>query len=250
MSMLEKEIRPITEQPLPKLPRSHQALIWLAIPMVLIALYLTFIWSSVEVTMGVVQKIFYFHVGSAWNAFLAFGVVFACSIGYLITRKRSYDIVAGVSAEIGVIFTVIVLTTGPIWARSAWNTWWSWEPRLTTTLILLFIYLAYLMIRNMDGPWEKRARLTAVFGIIGFLDVPIVFMAIRWWAAKMHPIVFGSSPTQQGGGVSSDMLVTLIFSVITLTIVYVILLQKGVYLEKLKIELAKWKEKMQDKFVQ
>ncbi|HLS23122.1 MAG TPA: cytochrome c biogenesis protein CcsA, partial [Pseudogracilibacillus sp.] len=114
----------------------------------IISLYLIFIWSKIERIMGPVQKIFYFHVASAWNAFFAFFIVFIFSVLYLIRKKRTYDIIAGISAEIGVIFTAIVLITGPIWARSAWNTWWVWEPRLTTTLILFFMYIAYLVLRQ------------------------------------------------------------------------------------------------------
>ncbi|MGC6588837.1 cytochrome c biogenesis protein [Paenibacillus sp. Dod16] len=227
----------------------HKTLVILTIPMMLIALYLTFVWSPEEAVMGIVQKIFYFHVASAWTAFLAFFIVFIYSIAFLITRKRYYDIVAGVSAEIGVVFTAIVLTTGPIWARSAWNTWWSWEPRLTTTLILFFIYLAYIMIRQMEGVWEKKARLASVFGIIGFIDVPIVYMSIRWWRTKMHPIVFGEGIDQRGGGIEPEMMITLIFTLVTLTLVYVVLLQKGIYIEKAKIALIQWKEQLQEKIV-
>lgn len=146
----------------------------------LAAIYLIFMYAHIEKTMGVVQKIFYIHVSSAWCAFLAFFVTFAYSILYLVKRKRIFDTYAYVSAEIGVFFTTIVLTTGPIWAKSSWNTWWVWEPRLITTLILWFIYMAYIMIRQMDGVWDKKARLAAVFGILGFADVPIVFFAIRW----------------------------------------------------------------------
>lgn len=227
----------------------HQILTVLSIPLVVMSLYLTFVWSPIEVRMGVVQKIFYFHVGSAWNAFLAFFVVCVCSILFLKTRKRIYDIVAGVSAEIGVLFTTIVLITGPIWGRSAWNTWWSWEPRLTTTLILWFIYIAYLMIRKMEGTWEKKARLAAVFGIVGFLDVPIVFMAIRWWRTKFHPVVFGNGVNQTGGGIEPSMMFTLVFTVITLTVVYVVFLQKGIILEKMRLRVAKCKESSQEQMI-
>ena len=227
----------------------HKALVILIIPIMLIALYLTFVWSPEEAVMGVVQKIFYFHVASAWTAFLAFFIVFVFSIAFLITRKRDFDIVAGVSAEIGVVFTAIVLTTGPIWARSAWNTWWSWEPRLTTTLILFFIYLAYMMIRQMEVVWEKKARLASVFGIIGFMDVPIVYMSIRWWRSKMHPVVFGEGVGQSGGGIEPEMMTTLMFTLVTLTLLYVVLLQKGIYLEKAKIALSQCKEQLQEKMI-
>jgi heme exporter protein C len=241
----------LEHEPFTKLKDSlvHRVLVWATIFSILTSFYLIFIYSPLETTMREVQKIFYIHVSSAWVAFLAFFVVFVLSIMYLVTRKRIYDIYAGISAEIGVVFTTIVMTTGPIWARSSWNTWWAWEPRLTTSLILWFIYLAYIMIRQMDGAWDKKARLSAVFGIIGFIDVPIVFMAIRWWQSKFHPIVFGDGPSQKGGGVEPEMLVALIAMTISFTLLYVVLLQKGVYLEKAKITVENWKEKLREKLV-
>jgi heme exporter protein C len=165
---------------------------------------------------------------------------------YLVKRKRIYDTYAYVSAEIGVVFTTIVLTTGPIWAKSAWNTWWVWEPRLTTTLILWFIYIGYIMIRQMDGVWDKKARLCAVFGIIGFADVPIVFFAIRWWQTKLHPIVFGNGVSQQGGGIEGNMMVALMASLIALTFLYSYLLKKGVAFENMKIKVNQYKEKLRE----
>ncbi|PYZ93395.1 cytochrome C assembly protein [Salipaludibacillus keqinensis] len=226
----------------------HKVLLAIAVPMTLVAMYLVFIWTPIERMMGPVQKIFYFHVASAWNAFFAFFIVFVFSLLYLFTKKRSYDLIAGVSGEIGVIFTAIVLTTGPIWARSAWNTWWTWEPRLTTTLILLFMYIAYIMIRNLDMEWQKRARLAAVFGIIGFANVPIVYMSIRWWESNLHPVVM-SEGESAGGGLEPSMLFTLIFSVFTLMLIYFILLQKGLYVEKLKLQVKKMKAKEQEKMI-
>jgi heme exporter protein C len=212
----------------------------------LIAIYLIFMYAEIEKTMGVVQKIFYFHVASAWCGFLAFGVTFVFSIMFLAKRKRIYDTYAYVSAEIGVVFTTIVLTTGPIWAKSAWNTWWSWEPRLTTTLILWFIYAGYIMVRQMDGVWDKKARLSAVFGIIGFADVPIVFFAIRWWQTKLHPIVFGNGINQQGGGITPKMTVALMASLIALTFLYSYLLNRGVSFEKMKLKVEQYKEKLRE----
>jgi len=221
----------------------------ITVPMTLVALYLVFIWSPVERMMGPVQKIFYFHVASAWNAFFAFFIVFVFSLLYLFTKKRKYDLIAGVSGEIGVIFTAIVLTTGPIWARSAWNTWWTWEPRLTTTLILFFLYIGYIMIRNLDMDWQKRARLASVFGIISFANVPIVYMSIRWWESNLHPVVMSEGAEGAGGGLEPSMLFTLIFSVFTLTLIYFILLQKGLYVEKLKLKVQKIKAKEQEKMI-
>ena len=133
-----------------------------------IAIYMVFLWVPVEAKMGVVQKIFYFHVGTAWVGFFAFFVVFVCSIAYLKTKDRKWDIIAESAAEIGVVFMTLVLITGPIWARSAWNTWWTWEPRLTTSLVLWFIYVAYILVRASSIEDEKKARLASIFGIIGF----------------------------------------------------------------------------------
>lgn len=227
-------------------PLMPKMLFWGTVVTVLTAIYFVFMYASVEKTMGVVQKIFYFHVASAWCAFLAFFVTFIYSILYLVKRKRDYDMNAYVSAEIGVVFTTIVLTTGPIWAKSSWNTWWAWEPRLTTTLILWFIYLAYIMIRQMDGVWDKKARLSAVFGIIGFADVPIVFFAIRWWQTKFHPIVFGNGVAQTGGGIEGNMLVALLVSLTAFTFLYFYLLQQGVSFEKMKLKVEQYKQQLRE----
>jgi heme exporter protein C len=213
----------------------------------LAAFYFIFLYAEIEKTMGAVQKIFYMHVPSAWVAFLAFFVTFVFSILFLIKRKRIYDTYAYVSAEIGVVFTIIVLTTGPIWAKSSWNTWWAWEPRLTTTLILFFLFVAYLMVRQMDGVWDKKARLAAVFGIIGFADVPIVFFAIRWWQSKFHPIVFGDGPSQQGGGIAPSMLVALLVTITAFTFLYAYLLHNGVSFENMKIKVDQYKEKLRER---
>ncbi|MED1468195.1 cytochrome c biogenesis protein [Bacillus salipaludis] len=212
----------------------------------LLSLYFIFLYAEEEKTMGAAQKIFYFHVSSAWVAFFAFFITFLFSILFLIKRKRIFDTYAYVSAEIGVVFTLIVLTTGPIWAKSSWNTWWVWEPRLITTLILFFIYIAYIMIRHMDGVWDKKARLSAVFGIIGFVDVPIVFFAIRWWQTKLHPIVFGEGPSQKGVGIAPTMLVALLVTIATFTLLYSYLLNKGVTLENMKIKVDQYKEKLRE----
>lgn len=213
----------------------------------LAAIYFIFLFAEEEKTMGAAQKIFYYHVSSAWVAFLAFFVTFVFSVLFLIKRKRIFDTYANVSAEVGVVFTSIVLTTGPIWAKSAWNTWWVWEPRLITTLILFFIYIGYIMIRHMDGVWDKKARLAAVFGVIGFVDVPIVFFAIRWWQTKLHPIVFGKGVNQTGGGIAPTMLVALLVTIVAFTFLYAYLLNRGVTLENMKMNVEQYKEKARER---
>ena len=225
------------------LPIYHKVLMWISTFMMFVLVYLIFVYSSVEKILGPVQKIFYFHVGAAWTAFLSFIIVAICGVAYLITRKRIYDIYAGASAELGVMLISFALVSGMFWARSSWNTWWEWEPRLTTTLILWFIFIAYLVVRNMDAPWDKKARMSAVIGIIGALDVPVVFMAIRWWNAKLHPVVLGKG----GGGMEGNMIFTMVFSFITFTLIYIVLLQKGVYIEKARIAVQQAKERLQEK---
>jgi heme exporter protein C len=149
------------------------ALAVLAFVLMIAALYVVFLWVPRERTMGDVQRIFYFHVSAAMTSFVAFFLVFIGSIGYLIKRDAWYDRIASCSAEIGLLMITITLITGPIWAKPAWGIWWTWDMRLTTSLVLGLIYLAYLMLRAYVLEKEKRANLSAVVGIIGFLDVPL-----------------------------------------------------------------------------
>lgn len=153
-------------------------LLGLSFLLMIAALYLVFIYVPTEATMGVVQRIFYFHVPVAWVAFLAFFVVFVGSILYLWKKENKWDILASSSAEVGIVFTTLVLITGPIWAKPTWGVWWVWDARLTTTLVLWLIYLAYMMVRSFALEQSQGARFSAVVGIIGFIDVPIVALAI------------------------------------------------------------------------
>ena len=183
-------------------------------------LYMTFLYAPNEKTMGAVQRIFYFHVPLAWIGFLAFFVVFACGVAYLLTRNIRWDLLAGSSAEIGLVFSTLVLITGSIWARAVWNTWWTWDPRLTTMLILWLIYLGYLMLRSAVEGAEKRARVSAVIGIVGFINVPIVFMSVRWWRT-MHPVVI----TRTRVSLATPMLATLLVCLAAFTLLYAYLLR-------------------------
>lgn len=188
--------------------------------LVVIALYAAFLYAPTERIMGEVQRIFYFHVGAAWNAFLAFFVVFLGGLLYLIRRNRLWDHLAAASAETGVVFTTIVLTTGPIWAKPIWNTWWPWgDPRVTTTLVLWLIYVAYLILRTSLPEGEKKYKFCAVFGILGFIDVPIVWMSIRWWRT-IHPVVI----TSGGTNLDPRMSQALVIAVIAFTTLYLSIL--------------------------
>ncbi|GAB6171481.1 cytochrome c biogenesis protein CcsA [Paradesulfitobacterium aromaticivorans] len=218
----------------------EKLLSWLTFFSVWIALYLALVYAPTEKTMGDIQRIFYFHVASAWLGMFAFLVVFVASILYLITKEFKWDIFANTSAEIGVVFTTIVLITGPLWARPIWQTWWSWDPRLTTTLIMWFLYLAYGRIRKAIPDEEKRARYAAIYGILAFIDVPIVFFAIRWWRT-MHP---GALISSSGIGLAPDMKPAFFLSLISFTLLYFYLMSKSYRIERLSIELKTLRERI------
>jgi heme exporter protein C len=157
------------------------------------ALYQALIVAPTEKTMGDVQRIFYYHVPSAWTAFLLFLINFVASVVYLIRRDSKSDIVALVSAEVGVVFCTVVLITGPIWARPVWGIWWTWDLRLTLTLVLWLIYVSYLILRRFSTS-SQTPLLAAVLAIFGALDVPLVYFSI-WFFRTQHP-----SPVIGGGG--------------------------------------------------
>lgn len=210
--------------------------------LMVLSLYLVFIYAPTEVTMGDVQRIFYFHVPLAWVAFLAFFIVFLSSIFYLLKKDQNekqmkWDILASSSAEIGIIFSTLVLITGSIWGKVAWNTWWTWDPRLTTTLVLWLLYIAYLILRFYIPEYSKRARFAAVYGIIAFIDVPIVWVSIRWWRT-IHPVVF--SPRKIT--IEPVMFYVLLVCLLTFVLLYSYLLKQRVNIEKMHQELLKLKE--------
>ena len=189
--------------------------------LMLVDLYLIFMVAPTDAVMGDVQRVFYFHVPVAIVSFMAFFVVFVASVGYLVRRGRRWDSIAHASAEVGVLFVSLALITGIIWGRPVWNTWWTWEPRLTTTLILWLIYVSYLMVRSYAPSQDKAARYSAVVGIIGFVDVPIVYYSVVWWRS-IHPSpVVG--PFAESGALEPIMQVTLLFSLITFLVLFALL---------------------------
>ena len=157
------------------------------------ALYLALEVAPTEATMGDVQRIFYYHVPSAWTAFLLFTINFVASVVYLIRRSVKADIVALVAAEVGVVFCTVVLITGPIWARPVWGIWWTWDLRLTLTLVLWLIYVSYLMLRRFSSSGQTPL-VAAALAVLGALDVPLVYFSI-WFFRTQHP-----SPVIGGGG--------------------------------------------------
>ncbi len=175
-----------------------------------------------ERTQGFIQKIFYVHVPCAWVAFLAFGVTGYRGLRYLMTRDLAHDRAAAASAEVGVVFITLVLITGPLWAKPVWGIFWTWDLRLTTSFVLWLLYLAYLILRRAVGDRERRAQLSAVVGLISFLDVPVVYLANRVKASQHPAPVVGGG---EGSGLAPIFLVTLLLGVFTFTTLYVLLLR-------------------------
>ena len=183
-----------------------------------VTLYLVFLWVPTEVNLGVSQRIFYFHVPMAWLGMVSIVIVAIASAAHLITRKEKWDSFAYATAEVGVVFLTLLLVTGIIWNRPVWGVWWTWDARLTTTLILWFIYVSYLMLRAYGPKGSQGARYGAVVALIGALDTPIIYMATVWWRT-VHPEL-NIGPLVESGGLDSSMRLTLWVSVLAFTVLY------------------------------
>jgi heme exporter protein C len=208
----------------------------------MVAIALTWFYAPIESKMGVVQKIFYFHVPLAWNAFLGFAIVFWCSFRYLATRDPKWDARALSAAEVGVLFTTLVLITGPIWAKPVWGIWWTWDARLTLTFVLWLIYAGYLMLRRyVDSP-ERRAALSAIVGIVGFIDVPLVYFAIRWWRTQHpQPVVMGG----EDSGLDPKMATTLWVSTAAYLLLFAALYRRRLSLEYTRADVDALRDEME-----
>jgi heme exporter protein C len=205
----------------------------LSILAILAALYMIFFFAPTEATMGSIQRIFYVHlpsaiVGSFGSAFL----LFLGSFMFLISRELEWDRFAACSAELGVLFTATTLATGMIWAKPVWGIWWTWDARLTLEFVLGLIFVAYFMLRAYLPEREKRAKLSAAFGLLGMLDVPINYMSIRWWRGQHPSPVVGPG----GGGLDPDMTKTLMVAFLAFAILYIYLLDRRLAVAKIEEE--------------
>ena len=170
--------------------------------------WLIFMYAPTEAIMGEIQKIFYIHLPLSWWALASFLVVFVASITYLVRGGDHWDRLSQALVEVGLLFTTLTLVTGMLWGRKAWGVWWTWDPRLTTALILWFIYMGYLLLDSLNLSSGRRKMVRAVLGIIAFADVPLVFFSARLWRS-IHPAVFAS----EGGGLEPEMKLVALFSV-------------------------------------
>jgi heme exporter protein C len=207
------------------------------------ALYAALIYAPTERIQGNVQRIFYFHVPLAWASYLAFFVVLVASCAYLIRRTPIWDALARSSAEVGLVYTTLMLISGSLWARPIWGTWWSWDARLTTTLLLWFIYVGYLMLRSSVQDEEKAARYAAVIGIIGAIDIPIIHQSVVWWRS-LHPesVVLASG----GPAMPPSMLTALGVSLVAFTVLYAVLVTFRLRLELLRLDVRALRRRAQE----
>lgn len=185
----------------------------------IICQWLIYVYSPIEANMGFMQKIFYMHLPMAWWALCSYFVIFICSILYLVKRNPVFDRICVSSAEVGTVLCSLALLTGMIWAKRSWGVWWTWDPRLTTTLVTWFVYVGYLILRGLPMPEMRRNLVCAVVGIVAFLDVPLVFLSARIWRS-IHPSVFAS----QGGGLEPEMKLTALSCVVAFGFIWACLL--------------------------
>ncbi len=205
----------------------------IAILLVIASAYASFFIAPQERTMGVIQRIFYFHVASAWAGFSAFFLCFLGNLLYVWKRDQKYDWLGVSGAEVGLAFTTVVLITGPIWAHPVWGIWWTWDARLTSTFVLWLLYVSYLLLRTLVEEPDRRALLSSLFGIFAFLDVPLVFGAIRWWRTQHpQPVIMGG----QGSGLDPTMKAVFFFSAFAMHVLMIFLVAERYALEKMQTE--------------
>ncbi len=204
-----------------------------AILLVVAAAYANFYIAPQERTMGVIQRIFYFHAATAWAGEVAFFVCFLANLLYVWKRNPKFDWLGVSSAEVGLACITIVLITGPIWAHPVWGIWWTWDARLTSTFVLWLLYVSYLLLRTLIEEPDRRALLSALFGIFAFLDVPLVFFSIRWWRTQHPaPVIMGGS----GSGLDPTMSKVFFFNVFVMHVVVAFLIVERYVVEKMKNE--------------
>lgn len=230
-----------------KKPTALKVLDVLTIITMLGATAMVFFFAPIERVMGAVQKVFYFHVAAGWVGMVSFFVAAIAGVLLLTKKSRKWDLVGVAAIEIGIVFILINIVTGSIWARPIWNTWWTWDPRLTTATIMELVYLAYLMLRQgIDDP-DRRARFGAVYAIVGFLSVPMTFFSIRIFRT-IHPVVIaGSDPSAVGTfDMTPAMFQTMMVSIGVFSILFADLVWHRIRLGRLANQVEELKLNIQD----
>ncbi len=188
--------------------------------LMVVTLYMVFFWVPTELNLGVSQRIFYFHVPLGWLGMLSIVIVAIASVLHLITGKSKWDDLAYSTAELGVLFATLILVTGSIWARGDLGWWWTWDAKLTTTLVLWFIYVGYLMVRAYSPKGSQGARYGSVVALIGAIDAPIIYMATVWWRTAHPELNVGPVATEGDSIGSTNIYITLLVSTLMFTILY------------------------------
>ena len=196
----------------------------------ILTMYMVFLWVPTESNLGVSQRIFYFHVPLAWIGMVSIIIVSVSSAIHLITGREKWDHLAYAGAEVGVVFFTLLLATGVMWSKPVWGVWWTWDAKLTTTLILWFIYVSYIMLRAYGPKGSQGARYGAIIALIGAIDMPIIYMATVWWRTA-HPEM-NIGPLAESGSLDSRMQITLLISLISFTFLYVYVLIQRFYLRR------------------
>lgn len=199
----------------------------------LVSIYLTFVYAPPEATLGDAYRVFYFHVPSAWVSYLAFGVTLLGSIMFLVKKSYKWDMVAEASSKLGITFCSVALLSGSIWANLTWGSYWNWDPRETTTLILLLTYIAYLSFRMAIDDREKKARLSSVLGVLGFISVPLSYVSVQ--LMTLHP--GGGAPLSKLN-LTSPMMITLMVALLGVTLIYLLLLKRTYDLMEMEDKLS------------
>lgn len=199
----------------------------------LVSIYLTFVYAPPEATLGDAYRVFYFHVPSAWVSYLAFGVTLLGSIMFLVKKSYKWDMVAEASSKLGITFCSVALLSGSIWANLTWGSYWNWDPRETTTLILLLTYIAYLSFRMAIDDREKKARLSSVLGVLGFISVPLSYVSVQ--LMTLHP--GGGAPLSKLN-LTSPMMMTLMVALLGVTLIYLLLLKRTYDLMEMEDKLS------------
>ena len=206
------------------------------------ALSMVFLYAPLEITMNYVQKIFYFHVATAWVGMLGFLAAAVAGVVYLIKHDQKWDIIELAAVEISLVFFLIAIAAGSIWARPTWGAYWTWEPRLTTAAILEMVYISYILLRQgIDDP-DRRARFSAVYTLVGAISVPITFMSIRLFRT-IHPVIIGSNSSATMGSfdMTSKMLFTMFYTLFAFSVIFVDLFWHRIRLGQLAQQVEEYK---------
>jgi len=197
------------------------------------AAYASLFVAPTESKMGTIQRIFYLHAPSGMVALLSFFICFVGNLAYVFTRKPKWDWLGVSAAEVGMAFCTVLIITGPIWAHPVWGIWWTWDARLTLTFVLWLLYISYLLLRTLVDDPDRRAMVSAVYGIFAFLDVPLVYGSIRWWRTQHpQPVVMGGP----GSGLEPTMRLVFRFWFVTLVIFMIFLIRERYRLEAMRAD--------------